>query len=506
MRTDGAVTQLTRDEVSPHLPSLRRERLAGYLADVRAAWALRAVRRGCYATCLLFVGSLTPAYLPQNSPWWEPLRALGLDGMPYKIAGTALVVAAVVLLVSAWFELRPSLYLHVKHWAIGGIWSLPLLLAPPIFSHDAYSYAAQGWLLHNGFNPYETPVSILPGAFADQVSWFWRYTPAPYGPLSLQLSHLIVLVAGLNPYYSALLMRIPAMVGVALIVYLLPRIAHRMRADAQMTAWFSTINPLLIIDLVGGAHNDALMMGLVIVAIWMAYRRPFWQAAIVVGIAAAIKQPAILAAYSVALIGRPWRTWQPREVIQVAVRVALSFALAGGTFVAISLLTGLGFGWLNAIDVPGRIVTLAPLSLLGEGLRLLLVLAGQPGLGTTVAGSLLVMGVVVSAILIGWMALTVARRRPVTFLSWGFLTAAILGPALHSWYLTWGGLLLPLTRPTARVIRVAVIVTSVLLGYAAGNLAWRNDTGIGLGLAGLALILTMVVRHVQEHAPPVEAP
>lgn len=154
--------------------------------------------------------------------------------MPYKVAGTALVVAAVVLLVSAWFELRPSLYLHVKHWAIGDAWTWLAVFGAPIFSHDAYSYAAQGWLLHNGFNPYETPVSVLPGAFADQVSWFWRYTPAPYGPLSLQLSHLItVLVAGLNPYYSALLMRIPALVGVALIVYFLPRIAHRMRADTE---------------------------------------------------------------------------------------------------------------------------------------------------------------------------------------------------------------------------------------------------------------------------------
>lgn len=222
--------------------------------------------------------------------------------------------------------------------------------------------------------------------------------------------------------------------------------------------------------------------------------------------ASAIKQPAILAAYAVALVGYPWRSWQPREVTRVAGRVLASFAIAGGVFVAVSLLSGLGFGWLNAVDVPGRVVTLAPLSLLGEGLRLLLVLGGQDALGRTIAGALLVLGVVVSGLLIAWMALTVARRRPVTFLSWSFLVAAILGPALHSWYLTWGGLLLPLTKPTERVIRVAVIVTSVLLGYAAGNLAWRNDTGIGLGLAGLALILTLVVRHVQGTAGAKEAP
>ncbi|HBX81718.1 MAG TPA: hypothetical protein DEH05_11520, partial [Propionibacteriaceae bacterium] len=68
------------------------------------------------------------------------------------------------------------------------MWSLPLLAAPPIFSHDAYSYAAQGWLMYNGLNPYEVGPGTLPGAFADQVAWVWRQTPSPYGPLSLEIS------------------------------------------------------------------------------------------------------------------------------------------------------------------------------------------------------------------------------------------------------------------------------------------------------------------------------
>ncbi|MFT3968998.1 MAG: polyprenol phosphomannose-dependent alpha 1,6 mannosyltransferase MptB [Micropruina sp.] len=278
------------------VPRLRwptREVLAGYWRDLRTAWRVPAVKRGLLATFLLFLGSLTPAYLPQNSPLWDSIRALGLDNGTTKVVGTALVVAAVVLLVDAWFRLRPGLYLDFKHWAVGLIWALPLLFAPPIFSHDAYSYAAQGWLLYNGLNPYETPVSVLPGAFADQVAWVWRYTPAPYGPLSLQISHLMVIAGGLDPYISTLLMRIPALIGVVLIVYFLPRLAARLGADVQLAAWFSTINPLLLIDLVGGMHNDALMLGLIIVALYLTHRRPqqFWLGAIIVGVAAAVKQP-----------------------------------------------------------------------------------------------------------------------------------------------------------------------------------------------------------------------
>src|SRR5450759_5715934 len=73
-------------------------------------------------------------------------------------------------------------------------------------------------MLVNDVNPYEAGPGVLPGAFADQVAWVWRFTPAPYGPLSLRLQELIVVASGLQPYLSAVLMRIPALIGVVLIV------------------------------------------------------------------------------------------------------------------------------------------------------------------------------------------------------------------------------------------------------------------------------------------------
>jgi len=98
-------------------------------------------------------------------------------------------------------------------------------------------------MLVNDVSPYEAGPGVLPGAFADQVAWVWRFTPAPYGPLSLRLQELIVVASGLQPYLSAVLMRIPALIGVVLIVVLLPRIADRMGVDAQLTAWLATLNP-----------------------------------------------------------------------------------------------------------------------------------------------------------------------------------------------------------------------------------------------------------------------
>lgn len=504
------------------------------------------MRRGFYATAMLFLGSLTPAYLPQNSPWWGPIRAVGLDSWFGRVAGTALVVAAVALLVEAWFRLRPRLYHEVKHWPITLLWSIPLLLAPPIFSHDAYGYAAEGWVLHNGLNPYDVPISALPGAFADQAAWLWRYHTAMYPPLSLEMFRGIVVATGNDPYLSAVGMRLPALAGVALIVFLLPRIAHRIGADPQLTAWFATINPLLIVALVGGAHNDAVMMGLVVLALWLVYlpravaapavavvawprrildwllaEKWFLAAAVVVGVAACIKQPAFLAFYPVALIGHPWRTLHWSDTWRAGVRLTISLAISVATFVLISLVTGLGFGWVWAADVPGLVVTLAPFTLIGSGLKLLLELPAfavtvmpfafgglglaqfPGGFGSAVVGqfaldSLRFVGLSLTMVIIAILALGIGRRRPITFLSWSYLAFAFGGIALNSWYLTWGGLLLPLTKPQPKVIGAAVTITAVLLAYEAGNLAWRNDA-VALGFAALALIVVLIYRHNQEH-------
>lgn len=472
---------------------------AGRWSDLVAALGMRPVWLGLLGTSLLAVGSLSPAYLPQASPYWPVMRALGLDTWGARAFATVLVIGAVALLIYAWFELRPSVYRDVKHWAVLAWWSLPLLLAPPIFSHDAYSYAAQGWLLHNGLNPYEVSPSVLPGTFADQVAWLWRYTPAPYGPLAMTISHGLVDLAGHNPYYSAVAQRIPALVGVALIVHFLPRIARRMGADVRLTAWFATINPLLVIDLVGGAHNDALMLGLMVLAVHLAYQGRFWVAVACLGVASAIKQPALLAAFPVAVIGSGWASWRPRDLLAFLPRALAAAAGVVAVFAAISFVTGLGFGWLNAVSVPGMIVTLAPFSLLGWGVQQALLAAGMPGAAALAMPVAQGVSLAIAVAFVTWLALRHGRTRPMTFLAWAYLAFAVFGPALHTWYLLWGALFLPLARPPARVLRVGAAVTSVLLVYGAGNLAWRNDA-VALALAAVAAGLVWLVLRSRERA------
>ncbi|MDR1851991.1 MAG: polyprenol phosphomannose-dependent alpha 1,6 mannosyltransferase MptB [Propionibacteriaceae bacterium] len=471
-----------------------QKQLVRIASGLGTAWKTPGVKRGFVASWLLFAGSLTPAYLPQATPWWDTLRFV--DEWWLSLTGTALIVAAMVLYISAWLALRSAVRVTVAHWAVLFWWCLPLLAAPPIFSHDAYAYAAEGWLLRNGLNPYDNPISVLPGGFADQAAWAWRYTTAMYPPLSLRIFEVMVLISGNIPYLATLLIRIPALIGVGLICYLLPKVAERSGASGQLAAWFGVLNPILIVDFVGGMHNDALMLGLVLLAIWWAQGGHFWQAAALVGVAACVKQPAFLAFYPVALIGHPWKRLNWADSTRALGRLFLSLATSVVVFVGITFLTGLGFGWWDAAAVPGTIITMAPFTLVGAGLQWVADLFFPAATGSFLLTFTRLLGLAFAFGALVFLGLGQGRTRPLYLLSWGWLAFAIGNTSLYTWYLTWGGLLLPLAKPSGRIMRWAVGFTAFLLAYGAVNVSVRNEVWV-IGFAGLAVMFWLIWKELK---------
>ncbi|OYN88998.1 polyprenol phosphomannose-dependent alpha 1,6 mannosyltransferase MptB [Parenemella sanctibonifatiensis] len=463
-------------------------------AELSAAWRLTPVKRGFFGAVLIVLGSLTPAFLPQASPWWTVLNVLHLASTPGTILGTVAALAGIGLLIDGWFGLRPARGQDVNPVAVLIIWSLPFLLAPPIFSHDAYSYAAQGWLVRNGLNPYDVGPGTLPGTFADQVPTVWRYTPAPYGPLSLQIAHLMVILTFNQPYLAGMMMRIPALIGVALIVVFLPKIGRRIHADQRLIGWAAILNPVLITDFVGGAHNDSLQVGLVVFALWLAMDKRLVWAAIVVGVATAVKQPALLAAFPIGILCSTWRGWRPRAFLPVLGRCALVTLIAVATFVVISLACGLGFGWINAAGVPGSVTTVSPATVVGTVIQWVLNLLNLDPTGSVAVRWSRTIGMAIAALIVIWLAFRVAPKRPITFLAWAYIVIALGVPALHGWYMLWGGVLLPLTKLSTRMVRVIGWASVALLAYNAISLAGRNGWW-ALGVAAAAVLVWQVTHH-----------
>lgn len=452
------------------------------------AFAIPAVRRGMIGSALIAIGSITPAFLPENSPWWALLG--GIQHFWFaKVLGTLAALAGVALIMQAWLALRPRPGSPIVGFrAVLMLWSFPMLLAPPVFSHDAYAYAAEGEMIHQGINPYQMPVAMMPGRWADQVVETWRFTRAPYGPLALQLNHLIVNIFGHSPYWSASVgMRLLMIAGVVAIAATVPALASRLKVDPGLAMWFGIVNPLTITHLIGGAHNDAVMVGLVALALFVASRGRLLAGCALVAAAAAVKIPAILAVVPVALLALPVLTpaatrW--RRLWQGTWRVALATVLMGVMFVFITPVCGLGWGWIEALNVPGMVFTMAPSTMIGDGLQRGLYLLGAFEAASGITRTVRIIGIVVGVITILALYVRYTPRRPMVFLPYAFLALALASPALHPWYFSWTLVFLAFARPNPMVTRFTAWASILLLAYSSINFAVRNES-FALAAAGL---------------------
>lgn len=468
----------------------------GARQDLAAAWRWPYVRQGFLSMLLIALGAFSPAFVASDAPLYDTAFFAHMLSEPARFAAAAIVMVGLLRLLDAWLHLRPAKGVPTAPVAAWAWWSLPIVAVPPLFSRDAYSYAAQGLVVSRGMDPYQTGPIAVPGPFADQVDPLWLFTPAPYGPIALQIQRLIVDLTGGDALLAAIAMRLPALVAVGVIAYALPRLAQQMGVSRDQAIWLGVLNPLVLMHLVGGMHNDAVMIALVVVGLLMASDGRWVAASIAVAAGAGAKQTAVLALVGVAGLAyrhaRGERGEAPlmsavdqRAYVSIAARVGLVSLIA---FTALTALSGLGWGWLGNLGVPGSVLSLlSPVSMLGAAIAGALTVIGVPqewtgGVVPAVQGLGLV-GVIAA---LAWITWVLAPRRPVAASAWALIAFTLGSPTVYAWYVLWGVVLLGATYTDRRVVRALVWITGWLIAYSMLDVAVVNGATM-IGIAAVAL-------------------
>jgi alpha-1,6-mannosyltransferase len=233
-------------------------------------------------------------------------------------------------------------------------------VAPVLLSHDVYSYLDYARLgVVHGLDPYIHPPLAAPAdpAFAAVT---WTEATSAYGPLfTLATYPLAWLPVGLA---IAVLKAVAALsvLGLAAVV---SRLAAWRGADPLRAAVFVALNPLVLVHVVGGAHNDGLTMLLAMLAVAaiLSAREASGGVALVAAIAtkvsAAFIAPfALLATAPPRLMGRKYAYMEGNRPINQGGGLLRLLGGAGVATAAIGAAAYFGFGWdwLHAFGLAGE--------------------------------------------------------------------------------------------------------------------------------------------------------
>ena len=418
----------------------------------------------------------------------------------------ALWIAGLAALCAAWWHSRR---LEVgRRWILvtAALWSLPLLAVPPLASRDMYAYACQGASYAAGFNPSRVGVSAQPCPWLESVSVVWRDTPTPYGPLWIMMAGLAaafgsqVVALAIFRLYAAL-----AVVGLAAAV---PALARRAGVPENRALWLTVCCPIVPVHVVGGGHNDALTVALLVAGLALiAGRPPRSRAALaaggaLIGAAIAVKTTVGVVLPFAVLLAAGGLELDRAGLARLLRRGGTVVAGAVGALVALSLGSGLGFGWAVALSGAGESRSwTSPPTAVGIAVNAVARLAGAdvdvvPVLRAVALGLLLVVLVVI------WWRFRHGDQLAGAALA--CLAVIFLAPITQPWYLLWPLALLAVTVVATRWLAVAVIVSMFLI-LPNGDGAWKPaQVPLAFAVTGLVgWVAWRAVRWLREPVPEV---
>jgi hypothetical protein len=393
--------------------------------------------------------------------------SLGADDSLPPLASLALVFGGLILLTRVWFGLLRHLSNHpgvpVKRIVLVVIvWALPLLLAPPLFSRDVYTYAAQGEMMSHHINPYSYGPNVLGATpFNTLADSFWSGAESPYGPTFLGIDGAVDQASGHVFLADMMLLRLLEVAGIALMAAATPTLARWAKRDPAHAVLLGAGSPLVLLSLLGGAHNDALMLGLLMAGLAVARRFGTIPGVVLCALAAGVKSPAAL---GVLFLGWVWAG------DGASVRRRIGHTVGAGliglaTLESVALITGTGWGWVRTTATADAAFTgVTPINVLARSVSIVSHVLQVPTSTLAVRPAFMILGVLVAAGLGVRFLLRAPQEGLVRNLGLTLLCLALLGPIVWAWYVTWG--VVVLGAVAAGRLRSAVIVISTFWAFA----------------------------------------
>jgi alpha-1,6-mannosyltransferase len=465
---------------------------------------LRPAILGFIAICAISIGSVqgqSPFTLKMPGAWFfgVPTSSTLPGGQPHATTGLFLGLVAVygglVLLMRVWYGLmrtlaqRPGIPVR-KIMGVFALWIVPLLVVAPLFSRDVYSYVAQGEMMSHHISPYHYGPGVLGATPAvSLVDPLWKYTPAPYGPLFMWIDGALTSLSLHHELVDVIFLRLLAIAGVGLMALGISSLARSYGRDAAYVLTLAILNPVTVLHLVGGAHNDALMLGLLVCGLALAKRGRPVAGIVLCALAAAVKVPAAIGIVYIA-----WEWMGPGIPLRARVRPLLTAGLiSGGVMGALSLITGLGWSWVLNLGAPGTVRSwVAPATGAGivltdaahlvgwdASLQTMLTVTRTLGLGAALGVGL-------------WLLWRSERIGSLQALGVTLLLVVALGPVVQPWYLSWGLVLLaPVATGKVRTLIIGLSIASAFIGLPGGHALLSDLLGADPLQVAVALLVCL---------------
>lgn len=496
---------------------------------------------GTLGAILVLVGGVGAGATPVvGNVFWETPVGSMLGRM--LISSTIVTFTGIGMLIAAWLGVGAFVASGARTRVTSvdtgmlvrtfAAWVIPLIFTAPLFTQDIYSYLAQGAVVDRGMDPYAAgPVELLgtEDPLARSVPLIWADSPSPYGPTAMVVAWAIAAVTDDAVLPSVFLHRAVSVASLYVVAWALVRLAQRCGVSPQFALWLGVLNPLTLLHLVGGVHNEALLLAFLLSGMELclvalhgkpipgtpddpveprspALSRNGWllfaAGVALIAMAGMVKVTGFVA---LGFVGMALARRFGFTTMAVARAAAVTAATAAATIVAFCLASGLGFGWITS---QGGAATVRSWMSLPTLLGISSGFAGRVlGIGDVSEAALSLtrgLGILLAAAWLLRMLWATFRGRihPLGGYGLAMFAMVLLFPVVHPWYLLWA--LVPLSGWADRSqFRVAVVAYSAFfsltvlprgLGLPPGTVLQIYLGSIAAFVASMAIILAIAWR------------